>query len=78
MSTCSEKRATDGADANLKQEFCKLRDSVKYCRDTCYEMKRTNKDVQAMTKKIKELTGSNRSKKEGNHRFTQRVKKLEE
>ncbi|KAH9385068.1 hypothetical protein HPB48_027122 [Haemaphysalis longicornis] len=89
MSTRSGKKATDGADVNLKQEFDdfrkemvdefrKLRDSVKYCSDTCDEVTRTNKDVQAMMKEIKELTASNRALKEENHRLTQRVEELEQ
>ncbi|KAH9374946.1 hypothetical protein HPB48_020048 [Haemaphysalis longicornis] len=89
MSTRSGKKATHGADVNLRQvfddfrkeivdDFCALRDSVKYCSDTCNEVTRTNRDVQAMMKEIKELTASNRALKEENHRLRQRVEELDQ
>lgn len=89
MSTRGAKKATDGGEVNLKQEFDdfrkemidefrKLRDSVKYCSDTCDEVTRTNKDVQAMMKEIKELTASNQALKEENRRLTQKVEELEQ
>ncbi|KAH9377936.1 hypothetical protein HPB48_013591 [Haemaphysalis longicornis] len=89
MSTRRGNKETDGADANFKQEFDefrkemvdefrKLRDTVKYCSDTCDKVTRSNKDMQAMMKEIKEVTASNRALKEENHRLTQRVKELEQ
>lgn len=89
MNTRGAKKAADGSDANLKQEldnfrkemmeeFRTLKEGVKYCSDTCDEVSKTNKDVQAMMKEIKELTASNRALKEENRRLTQRVEDLEQ
>lgn len=88
MNTRGAKKGAEGGDVNLKQEiddfrkeimeeFRTLKESVKYCSDTC-DVTKTNKDVQAMMKEIKELTATNQALKEENRRLTQRVEELEQ
>lgn len=63
---------------DLRTEMRELKDSIKYCSDTCDDVKGLSKEIAALREEVREMTTLNRKLKTENERLSQRIDELEQ
>lgn len=71
-------KAIDNLRREIRVELRELKDSVKYCSDTCDGVKAISTDVKELRREIQLLTKSNLELKSENQRLSKRLEELEQ
>ncbi|KAK8772051.1 hypothetical protein V5799_024703 [Amblyomma americanum] len=62
----------------MRAELRSVKDSLKFCSDSCDETKVTSSDIKALRKEISDLVSSNENIRAENKRLAQKVEELEQ
>lgn len=62
----------------IRAEIRSLKESLKFCCDTCDEVKKIGTDIRALRAEVKELVSQNEKLKAENHRLEKKVEELEQ